>query len=61
MRIAFSIYVFLVQLSYIASIRPMGQDDVRTGQDEFPIGHLAPVWWGKMTNFAILVFNFNKI
>ena len=25
------------------------------GQDDFPIGHLAPIWWGKMTNFDILL------
>ena len=32
-----------------------GQDDVHMGQDDFPIGHLAPIWWGKMTNFDILL------
>ena len=31
----------------------LGQDAVQMGQDDIPIGHLAPIWWGKMTNFTI--------
>jgi len=31
----------------------MGQDEVHTGQDDFPISYLAPNDEGKMTNFDI--------
>lgn len=34
-------------------IADMRQDEVHTGQDDFPIGHLAPNGGSKMTNFDI--------
>jgi len=34
-------------------ITDMRQDEVHMGQDDFPIGHLAPNGGGKMTNVYI--------